>query len=380
MNLNVLFVDDDEKLRTNLVKVFDQESIEGHTLIASQAATFDDGKKLVGENDFDIVILDLYKGEPKEGNEKLGIEVLKEIQSVAFIPVIFYTGLTKDLAGIESEVVGVVNKGEGGIEQLKVELTRIIKSNIALIKRKVNDHVRIALRDYFWKTVHDDKKTIDPIKNDISIGYLLLRRLAHSLSKENIKSLLSDDKIQDGKAHPMEFYIYPSDSGEYVSGEILKKDNQYYAILTPDCDFVLRANGRRKAEKVLLASAVLVSELDDFKNYSALKAKVEKSVKEKSQFSNLQGKLKNWMGNKEGEKDRYFFLPGTPFIDNLVLDFQNKTMVNYEDLKTFQRIAKLDTPFAQSMVANFTRYYNRIGFPDIDTDYILNSIKLEPAQ
>lgn len=371
MNLNILFIDDDERLRTNLVKVFDQESIEGHTLIASQAATFEEGKRLVGENDFDIVILDLYKGEPKEGNEKLGIEVLKEIQSAAFIPVIFYSGLTKDLAGIESEVVGVVNKGEGGIDQLKVEITRIIKSNIALIKRKVNDHVRIALRDYFWKTVHDDKETIEPIKNDISIGYLLLRRLAHSLSKENIKTLLSDDKIKEGKAHPMEFYIYPNDSGEYESGEILKKDDQYYAILTPDCDFVLRGNGKRKAEKVLLVSSFPFIALDDFKKYSVLKEKLDKSENEKSQLSNLEGKLRNWMGNKEGEKDRYYFLPGTPFIDNHVLDFQNKTMVNYDELKTFQRIAKLDTPFAQSIVASFTRYYNRIGFPDIDAEYVL---------
>ena len=374
MNLNILFVDDDEKLRTNLVKVFDQESIEGCTLIASQAATFEDGKKLVGENDFDIVILDLYKGEPRDGNEMLGIEVLKEIQSIAFIPVIFYSGLTKDLAGIESEIVGVVNKGEGGIDRLKFEITRIIKSNIALIKRKVNEHVRVSLRDYFWKTVHADKKTIEPVKNDISFGYLLLRRLAHSLSKENIKSLLSDNKIMSGKAHPMEFYIYPTDSGEYESGEILKKEDQYYAILTPDCDFVLRGSGKRKAEKVLLASSFPFIELDDFKKYSALKEKLDKSEKEKSQFSNLEGKLRNWMGNREGEKDRFFFLPGTPFIDNYVLDFQYKTMVSYEELTTFQRIAKLDTPFAQSMVASFIRYYNRIGFPDIDSNYVLGNL------
>lgn len=360
MNLNVLFVDDDEKLRTNLVKVFDQESIEGHTLIASQAATFDDGKKLVGENDFDIVILDLYKGEPKKGNEKLGIEVLKEIQSVAFIPIIFYSGLTKDLAGIESEVVGVVNKGEGGIDQLKVEITRIIKSNIALIKRKVNEHIRVALRDYFWKTVHDDKKTIEPIKNDISIGYLLLRRLAHSLSKENIKSLLSDDKIQDGKAHPMEFYIYPTNlSEEYEVGEILLRDKTFYTILTPSCDFIKEGPRERKVGQVLLAIATPLTETDPFKKYSGNKEKYKQT-------------LSDLIESRKG--DRYFFLPGTPFIDNLVLDFQIKTMVNYDDLKTFQRIAKLDTPFAQSMVASFTRYYNRIGFPDIDSKYILDRL------
>ena len=38
------------------------------------------------------------------------------------------------------------------------------------------------------------------------------------------------------------------------------------------------------------------------------------------------------------------------------------------------RIAKLDNPFAQSMTASFIRYYNRIGFPDIDVDYVLSKL------
>jgi DNA-binding response OmpR family regulator len=360
MNLHLLFVDDDEKIRKNLVKVFDKETIEGHTLIASEAATFEEGKKLVGENDFDLVILDLYKGEPKEGNEKLGIEVLKEIQSVAFIPVIFYSGLTKDLAGMESEIVGVVNKGTGGIEQLKAEISRIIKSNIALIKRKVNDHVRVSLRDYFWKTVHDDKKTIEPIKNDVSIGYLLLRRLAHSLSKENIKSLLADNKIQEGKTHPMEFYIYPTNPDEeYEVGEILFRGNTFYTILTPSCDFIAEEDRERRVGQVLLAIAIPLTESEPFKKYSSNNEKYKQS-------------LLALVESRKG--DRYFFLPGTPFIGNLVLDFQIKTMVNYTDLKEFQRVAKLDSPFAQSMVSSFTRYYNRIGFPDLDAEYVMGKL------
>jgi len=78
------------------------------------------------------------------------------------------------------------------------------------------------------------------------------------------------------------------------------------------------------------------------------------------------------------KSDRYFFLPKTPFIEeNRVIDFQNKEMVSYESLsdpKNYERIAKLDSPFAESMVASFIRYYNRIGFPDIDTDYILSNL------
>ena len=69
--------------------------------------------------------------------------------------------------------------------------------------------------------------------------------------------------------------------------------------------------------------------------------------------------------------DRYFFLPSTPFIDNRVIDFQNKIMVVYDDLKTkYTRLAKLDSPYAQAMSTRFIRYYNRIGFPDLDAAYV----------
>jgi len=49
-------------------------------------------------------------------------------------------------------------------------------------------------------------------------------------------------------------------------------------------------------------------------------------------------------------------------------------MVNYEELTTFTRVAKLDDPYAQSMIASFIRFYNRIGFPDIDADYVIQNI------
>ena len=79
----------------------------------------------------------------------------------------------------------------------------------------------------------------------------------------------------------------------------------------------------------------------------------------------------------ESSKDeRHFFLPGTPFIENRVVDFQDNMVVTYEDLTSkFTRLAKLDNPFAQSMTASFIRYYNRIGFPDIDTEYVIRKLE-----
>jgi CheY-like chemotaxis protein len=353
MKLNILFIEDEDDIRRNLVEIFDKESIAEYTLNASSANTFEEGINMIKTFDFDIIILDLFKGHPSEDGEKLGFEVLKQIQATAFVPVIFYSGLTKDLGDYVSEVVGVVNKGDG-IEKLKLELERIISSNLALIKPKIYNHIKEVLRQYFWETVHSERKVFPPDKIDVSLGYLLLRRIANSLSKENIKTLLNDTKINPDKSHPMEFYIYPPANKEYEAGEILLRDGIYYVILTPSCDFA-----QRKVENVLLAVAKPLKNTEFYKKYESNKEKFKQGLSEVIE-------------SRKG--DRYFFLPGTPFIDNHLLDFQHKTLVNYGELKTFTRIAKLDDPYAQSMISSFIRYYNRIGFPDIDAEYVLSTL------
>lgn len=361
MQLHTLFIDDEEKIRTNLVKIFDGETIGEHTIVADSADTFEIGMDKISKRDYDIIVLDLCKGEPSDTSEKPGYDILKQVQSLAFVPVIFYSGLTKDLTSLSSEVIGVVNKGDG-VEKLKSEIERIISSKIALLKRQIYNHLRESLRQYFWETVHAKKKVFEPIKNDISLGYLLLRRFANSLSKENIKQLLGDDKIKTDKAHPMEFYIFPSNKNEYEAGEILFKEGIFYAILTPSCDFIedKKLNRERRVGNVLLAIATPLSKSEyylDYKNTS--------NDKNKDRLAKL-------IEARKG--DQYFFLPGTPFIENLILDFQNKVMVDYGDLKTFTRVAKLDDPYAQSMVTSFVRFYNRIGFPDIDADYVIKNL------
>lgn len=377
MELRVLFIEDDEKLGQNLHKSFDGSSVAGYTLKTMVINQFEDGISAINEHDFDLVILDLYKDKDTK-DEDAGIKVLDSIRKSAFVPVVFYTGHAYKITGLISEIVGVVSKGDG-IETLTKEVERIITSKIAVLKGQIYGHLRESLRKYFWETVDAEKKIFVPGKSDVSLGYLLLRRFANSLSKENIKHLLGDDKIKTDKAHPMEFYIFPVDPDstkeEYLAGEIIEKEGRYYAILTPDCDLVLRSNGSRKADKILLAATKNFKSLPDYTKYDELKKKQNKSEKENQQLLNLEGKLKTWMGNRGGEQDRFFFLPATPFIENMVIDFQDKSMVDYNELKSYRRVAKLDLPYAQSMISSFIRYYNRIGFPDIDADYVLTGLK-----
>jgi DNA-binding response OmpR family regulator len=358
MELRTLFIEDNEILSKNLKRYFDGENFSNHILRAESVIKFEEGISLIEKIDYDLIVLDLYK-DGADADETAGIKVLEIIQKIAFVPVIFYTGHAHKVQHLTSEVVGVVNKGDG-FDNLRAEIQRIINSKIALLKGQVYNHLRESLRHYFWDTVHNEKKYFEPVKKDVSIGYLLLRRFANSLSKENIKEILGDDKIKRDKTHPMEFYIFPSGLGEYEAGEILFKDGLYYSILTPNCDFVEEGGRSRRVGKVLLCVATDLKETEEYKKYQHSKS--NNNLKELNRL--IQSR----------KSDRYFFLPGTPFLPNLILDFQNKNMFEYSDLKSFSRVAKLDDPYAQSMISSFIRYYNRIGFPDIDTDYIIQNL------
>ncbi len=360
--LKILYVEDDDDNRSGLIEALSGIEINGQTIEIKGEADFNVAvEKII---DFHIVILDLYKGKVGSDGEAAGNKVLESIQEKIFIPVIFYSAATDKVSDLKSQVIGIATKGDGGIEELKQEIKRLSDHNLPYIRERIHEHIDKKLRNYFWEIIQNKKDIFKPESQDYSLGYLLLRNIGNSLSKKNIVDILEDPDIKkdEEKVHPMEFYLYPTDgSNEYESGEIIKQGKEFYVILTPSCDFIPRKGGKRKAEKVLLAKANPLTSTPAFNKYSG-----DKSKNNKNELSDL---------IRSEKYPRYFFLPGTPFLENLVVDFQDKLMVEYEDLHSnYQRIAKLDSPFAEAMVTKFISYYNRVGYPDIDVDYILNNL------
>lgn len=359
MEMKILFVDD-EDIVDELVNYYNGEQIKGVRIEAFSENTFESGLDRVRRENFDIVVLDLCKGKASEEASQEGLNILKDIQTNTFIPVIFHSAVAFKIIDLKSLVVGVSDK-KNGLEELTSEIDRIISSNLVFLKNNIHNHIEEEFKRYFWDTIHQKREIFCFDSNDVSLGYLMLRRLSNSLSKENIKQLIGDSRIAE-KAMPMEFYIYPSENLEYQAGEILFKDQNYYVVLTPSCDFIedVMVKRSRSVGKVLLAIATPLDQLQVYHDYK------------KNANKDNTDRLTRLIETRKG--DRYFFLPATPFITNLVLDFQNKNMEDYGSLAKYDRIAKLDSPYAESMLASFIRYYNRIGFPDIDSQYVLKSL------
>jgi len=359
--LKLLYIEDDKQNRDDLIALLQNDTLCNFKVNIEAVDTFDNAIEKINSKPYHIIILDIYKGNPINGGEQLGLQILEQIQSKSFIPVIFYSGNTKDVQDLKSQIVGVVTKGEEGFDGLKREIERLIKFNLPFIKENIHTCLEEELKNYFWKIIHDQRDKFRPEINDFSLGYLMLRKFSSSLSRDKISEILGDNSLNKEKVHPMQFYIYPTNSGEYECGEILEKDKEVFVILTPSCDFISGENRSRKVGDVLLAKTTLLSKTKEYEKYQSKKdGKDEK------------GNLIRLIESRK--TDRYFFLPQTPFIENRIIDFQSKEMVKYDDLANYTRVAKLDSPYAESMVSSFIRYYNRIGYPDIDSELILKAL------
>ena len=355
--IKILYVDDDIENFKDLSDVLNGKTINGYEITIDSETYFEHAVEKSLE--YNLIILDLFKGNAMSGGVDKGSAIYDSIRSSIFVPIIFYSANPASVAHLRSQVLGVANKLDD-IESLLSEIERLTKHNLPLLKGKVHAFIEEEFKKYFWGIIQPQNNIFKPESDDFSLGYMLLRNMADTLSRDNIRQLLGDDTIKEDKVHPMEFYIYPTDTTtEYQTGEIIKnkETNEIFVILTPSCDFIKRGTSERKVDHILLLKTILLTETKEYKRYNKDKDKYTES-------------LKQFINSSKG--DRYFFLPQTPFIENRVIDFQNKEIVSYEQLcANFERIAKLDNPYAQSMSATYTRYYNRIGFPDIDCDYIL---------
>jgi len=372
--LKLLLIDDDEKIRSDYTELLKDEKIKGIPVTKVSSGNFEECKAMLKEEHYDIVVLDLCEGDPSPESKKLGNNVLDEIKATAFVPVIFFTGLPQYVEELKSEIVRVCSKGDA-FDGLIKEIEEIIDSGYLDLKSQIISITNEAIRSFFWDFVQPQKDMITSIKDNVSLSYLLMRRLAKMLSKEKIASLINDDRLNIELAHPMEFYVYPPLGGEYETGDIIihNDSRNVFVILTPSCDLIDRPKHGRKADMIFLVEAKEFRGYNDFTELEKLLAKKERDNDENSSIKKLKGNIKTWMKNNRG--DRYFFLPETPFIKASILDFQYKSIITYKKLTSdYHSLAKLDDPFSQAMQSAFTRYYNRVGFPDLDIDYSIASI------
>ena len=167
----------------------------------------------------------------------------------------------------------------------------------------------------------------------------------------------------------MQYYVMPPVESAPLAGDVyrgqISAHNGYWVLLTPSCDLV---TGREKADLVLLARCLPLTELAEYQQWRASLPTPSRTIDGK-----LQDLLRN--NRRDSQSERFFFLPGALSLPDLVVDFQQPVTLQREHIGGLERLASLDNPFAEVLLARFTRYFGRLGTPDLDIAVLLQRLR-----
>ncbi len=343
------------------------------SIICETCEDFSAAVTLLSNERFDLVILDLKGDGINEEDDYAGEKLYEQLKGLRFIPVVFYTGFAEKVKYLESPFVRVVAKGDN-----PNDLRTAIKEAFGTKLPKLVRYIEEEQRKFMWESTERIWAKEFDKKNSVDLVYLLARRLANSLSNDLIRNYLATEGVagdvpQLDKVHAVEFYVWPPLSKYFLFGDIFirrnDEKNEYVVALTPSCD-----HAQNKADFILLAKCKYLKETPPGSN-------VMGSVTAGTDVTKTQkNELFNYIRDNSSPVDRYKYLPGTNFIPDLLVDLQDTMTVTPNDLNSgvagFERLASLDSPFAESLQVKMTRYFGRIGTPDLDADLAFERFKI----
>lgn len=306
------------------------------------------------DNSVDGAIIDLkLAGQGDEGNQ-----VIREIEESHFrIPVAVLTG-TPDTADNDFAYIGVFRKGDQGAGYADLldrfwgihntGLTRIMGGR-GVIEETLNKVFRENLlpqRDKWVAYGETDSSRTEKA--------LLRHALNHLLQ------LLDDD---GDRSFPEEMYLHPPLNKDKIrTGSIVKQKDggQWFTVMNPACDLVVRDGISFKTERILLAEIEPVSRVTEVATRKCADAS-EKETKLRAVFSNSFTAYNHW-------------LPETSFFEGGFLNFRKLSSYKNKDFKRMfdKPSIQISPSFVKDVVARFSAYYARQGQPDIDFEHFIN--------
>jgi CheY-like chemotaxis protein len=392
--LRVLVVDDQETTCRQIKEHFETWEYADNRLIVETETEFGVGLQTLEERRFDLVVLDVYQGQQIEGGEEAGKRAFEEIKARRFIPVIFYTALPASVQDLAGPLVKVAEKAGEAFASLDQAVKGYLDTPLMRINRALTQHVEETVRSYMWQFATQHWTELADSGDDAALAYLICRRVASSLDITGAERLAAGltqatqapvrPPSVEQVVHALRYYLMPPSGPptDYRTGDILirtgtpaasespAKPDTYWIILTPWCDLTFQRDNTRNAEYVLLARCL---PLDTFEEHREWIAQANPSNTRTKKLQNLAGTPNRRPDNRQ--EGRYYFLPGIFELPDLLVDFQQTLTAPYGDMGNYQKIATLDSPFAESVISWFVRFISRVGTPNLDIDAVLQSIR-----
>ncbi len=372
----ILAVDDDPEVLGPLVEYLEGEEVDafGSKPSVDSTTSFPDALALLEATRYDLLILDVRLGSGEDADRDAGIRTLERVRERRFLPVVFNTNIPGAVQELRSPLVRVVEKTQG-LDVLTSEVRQLFETQLPEVNRILFEHVEAVQRDYMWDFVGPNWESFSAQAGRGGLALLLARRLALSLSGTAVEKLAArlgdlDAISEEGRVAPMRYYVLPPVEVRPLVGDLYEGDmgetSGHWLLLTPSCDLTEPV----KAEFVLLARCV---SLEGQTEYQAWKETLPLPA------NNVSGDMKNLLRNRrsKGQPERFFFLPAALSIPDLIVDLQQIEKIACADLEKLARVASLDSPFAEALVARFVRYFGRLGTPDLNVDAVLARLRRE---
>ncbi len=333
-------------------------------------SSFDKALERLDRGGIDLLVLDvIQQGEmtPRSEEELRGIDVFEQVRATRFLPIVFLTALPNEVEHYKNPpFVHVVSKQTDDFnEELAQCISECLNSLFPRLSRELQNHIDHVSRDFMIEFVEENWNELSD--NEEDIAHLLMRRLG--VSFDNGGNLF-EDRSEDstsllGKVPPIRHYIVPPPK-EFRMGDVLRLPdesgssetaNNWYVIMTPSCDL---AND--KADSVILAECVGISAFNEYKQWLESRSSSARKNLTRLLRSNPSG----------GQQYRYYYLPKAWKLPDLIVDLQKILHIAYENLNNYEKIASIDSPYAESLSQQFLSYIGRIGTPDLDIDLAID--------
>ena len=365
--IKILIVEDDESVYKDIYKrnieLFNKENREfqiNGIWLQQKDKAISALKDPVNIFDGAIVDLDLMG---TGGTDTSGNEVIREIKENLRFPIFVITGTPHNIASelnIPNFIFNVYERDNVDVYEI-LNKFKLIKVTGILNLLNRNGKIEELIQNIFWNHIStsldgwifDDKRNPDE-KEDSLLRYTILHMLEY---------------LDENKVHPSEFYITRPIKTLLSTGDLVKRGDYRYVVLTPSCDFVFRPNGDRNVRNVFLLKIIELPDHFSTLNESIQKGEISNSLKE-----NLKKIITN-------NKPYYHFIPKHNEINAGIIDFQDKFSMPIEEIEIeienneVDRFATITLPFLKDLIERYSSYYARQGSPDFDVDEVINSLK-----
>ncbi len=373
----VVHVEDDVNTLRQVKEYLEGEDFDFGQVRVAGTSEFDDALTLLGERKVDLLILDVYRGDPSS-HDAAGVDVLSTWRAAGFAPVVLHTALPERLDVHAGPFVHIVTKEAGSLVRLSATIRQLFSTNIPQIHRAIVNHLDVSLRDYMWGFVVKNWSQISSLTRQPDFIRLLLRRLGLQFASDvaaTIRRVYPDSSPPDPSqdtVHPVEYYVRPPIGEDPKLGDLrllgAGDDEQLVVVLWPSCDLVHRGD-QCKVERALCAR---LRQVEEFEEYTAWATDAKPNKKKERALLSLMENVRKAPGT---QPERYHFLPGAWDMRARVADFGDLMHVPVADLRKAPCIATVASPFAESISSRLVRYLGRLGTPDLDREIVLGSLR-----